>query len=73
MTRHTLTLRRHTLTLRRHTLTWRIEWKVADCWVGAFWKRSPGWLSQTDRLDIWICVIPCLPLHLTRLTITELP
>jgi len=39
---------------------WRfaIEWKYQDLWIGAFWK--------TDKLggfDLWICLIPCVPLH----------
>ena len=46
----------------------RLEWKIEDMWVGAYWK--PGY-TQTDNgprwwwTDIWICVIPCVPLHLT--------
>lgn len=35
----------------------RIEWKPQDCWVGVFWEQSPF------RLDIWVCVVPMLPLH----------
>lgn len=35
----------------------RFEWKPQDCWVGVFWKR-------TDRtLDVWVCVVPMVPLH----------
>lgn len=35
----------------------RFEFKLADCWLGAFWKRSG------DILHIWICLLPCFPLH----------
>ena len=35
----------------------RLEFKLQDFWVGLFWKNTP------ERLDIWICLIPCLPLH----------
>lgn len=55
--------------------SWRaaLEWKLEDCWVGAFWKRSELALTRAGRdgglgggvIDIWICLIPCLPIHLT--------
>jgi hypothetical protein len=35
----------------------RLEFKLADCWIGAFWKRDQS------TLHIWICVVPCFPLH----------
>lgn len=43
---------------------WGCRWerKVADCWIGVFWKR------EARRLDIWICLVPCFPLHITRLS-----
>ena len=43
------------------TRRWRItvEWKLADLWIGVFWKRSDY------ALDIWACLVPCLPIHLT--------
>jgi hypothetical protein len=42
---------------------WSLDWEVKreDCWVGAFWRtfRDEGvW-----ELDVWVCVLPCLPLH----------
>lgn len=47
----------------------RFEFKVEDFWIGAFWNRSESYNSTIDRivkiLDVWICVIPCFPLHLT--------
>jgi hypothetical protein len=36
----------------------RLEFKLADFWVGVFWK------TVGHCLDVWICVVPCLPLHL---------
>jgi hypothetical protein len=36
----------------------RLEWKLADLWVGAFWKKSG------HCLDVWVCLLPCIPLHL---------
>lgn len=63
----------------------RIEWKLADLWVGAFWKVDRNWhetvrydgpredgtavafvtRNATVRVDVWVCLVPCLPLHLT--------
>lgn len=40
----------------------RFEWKLNDFWVGAFWRR---W--GRHRFDLWICLIPCIPLHISRL------
>lgn len=38
----------------------RIERKWQDCWIGVYWARSD------DRLDVWVCLIPCFPVHITR-------
>lgn len=35
-----------------------LEFKLADLWVGSFYAR------KGDTLHVWICVLPCLPLHL---------
>lgn len=53
----------------------RLEWKPQDLWVGAFWKVSECWATDgmddpfDDRtvpmVDLWICLIPMVPLHLT--------
>lgn len=37
----------------------QIEWKLADLWVGLFWKRTG------NCIDLWICVLPCVPLHVS--------
>ena len=37
----------------------RLEAKLADMWIGIFWK-----VSQLGTLDIWICLLPCLPIHI---------
>lgn len=44
------------------TKTWRIriEWKYQDFWIGAFWKTDRHKLD----FDLWICLLPCLPIHL---------
>lgn len=35
----------------------QLEWKLQDMWGGVYWENTP------ERFDIWICLIPCLPLH----------
>ena len=37
----------------------RLEWKPQDLWVGAFWRTSRG------RLDVWVCPLPMVPVHLS--------
>jgi hypothetical protein len=44
----------------------RLEFKPQDVWIGAFWKHSGDdiGLYYAYRLDIWLCLLPCLPLHI---------
>jgi hypothetical protein len=66
----------------------RVEFKLADMWIGLFWKFSYPkkrahrlyvtirlkngeqieaqrcHIQQAKRLDLWICLIPTLPLHI---------
>lgn len=49
-------------TIHRKKLTfqsWKFEWKVQDLWIGAYWKRTG------EFWDLWICLIPCMPLHIS--------
>jgi hypothetical protein len=63
----------------------RLEFKLADFWIGVFWKvtktepvchcgdlmtqhsmlsgHDAVEMPQPDLLDIWICILPCLPIH----------
>ncbi len=42
----------------------RVEWKPQDCWIGVFWKRGGQWPGfGTVSLDVWVCVLPMLPVH----------
>lgn len=36
-----------------------IEWKPQDLWVGAYWRRSGS------CVDLWICLLPCIPIHIS--------
>jgi len=46
----------------------KFELKIQDMWIGAFWKSTK---AKTDKgetqvaIEIWICLIPCIPLHIT--------
>jgi len=44
---------------RKKGRTWflRLEFKSADLWVGLYWKDS------TYQIDVWVCLVPCLPIH----------
>jgi len=35
-----------------------IEFKLADMWIGGFWAKD-----DIGRTDIWVCLLPCLPIH----------
>ena len=43
--------------------SYRLEFNIADAWIGAYWSgrslvgNNAGW-------DLWICLLPCLPLHI---------
>lgn len=37
----------------------KFEWKPADLWIGAYWKRIG------NCVDLWLCLLPCIPLHLS--------
>lgn len=38
---------------------WQFEWKLQDFWIGAFWKPTG------NTVDLWVCLIPCVPLHVS--------
>lgn len=38
-----------------------LEFKAADLWVGLFIRRD--W-AFPDITDMWICVVPCFPIHI---------
>jgi hypothetical protein len=44
----------------------RFEWKLADMWIGIFWKHTTCSVDNTEKVlstDIWVCLLPCVPLH----------
>jgi hypothetical protein len=51
--------------VRMRKVWWRprFEWKPQDCWLGVFWKKTAQRGGTSRRLDVWICLLPMLPLH----------
>ena len=57
---------------------WSVEFKPADCWIGVFWKRgayqtwhrrgidNPALPAIGYSLDVWVCLLPTLPIHYAR-------
>lgn len=56
----------------------RFEFKPRYCWIGVYLRRTVehrmhrpkdgrALVVSCPQLDVWICVVPCLPLHITRL------
>lgn len=41
----------------------RLEAKAADAWIGAFWSTTTGPDHRWAVLDLWVCLVPCLPIH----------
>ncbi len=39
-------------------LSLAVELKLADFWVGAFWK----W--DRDERTVWVCFLPCVPIRI---------
>lgn len=46
---------------------WRLqlEWKVEDLWIGVFWRRVNNAHACMRFFDLWVCLLPCLPIHLS--------
>jgi hypothetical protein len=36
-----------------------LEFKPQDLWIGAYWKRIG------HCVDVWICLVPMLPIHVS--------
>lgn len=63
----------------RRTLFYRpglavhVEYKPEDLWLGLFWRstvhrvcyRGRYFGERIARLDFYLCLVPCVPLHVT--------
>lgn len=51
-----------------------VEFKPQDLWVGVFWKthgHERDFASKWHHCDIWICLIPCVPIHIKFIWCTK--
>ena len=46
-------------------MTIRLEFKLEDLWIGAYWNREGYYIN------IWVCLVPCLPIHIRWWSPTE--
>lgn len=53
------------LYLEQRGWTSQFEFKSEDKWLGIYH-------DQKDRMHVWICLVPCVPLHLTGPALTGL-
>lgn len=47
----------------------KVEYKLQDMWIGLFWKTEYCKTDGGDKpfvTDIWICLIPCFPIHIAK-------
>lgn len=58
----------HRIILWHIAPTWQLslEFKAQDMWLGAYWKLTEETLdfALVRTLDVWVCLLPCLPVHL---------
>ena len=48
-------------------ITVRLEFKPQDCWIGVYTRKTdlfPWRYRRRWQRDIWICILPMLPIHL---------
>lgn len=67
-------------TQRFGKVTISFEWKLEDLWVGVFWRKSQEQVGHAfaggsrsalipviaHNLDVWVCLLPCLPIHIRK-------
>lgn len=41
----------------------RVEFKLSECYIGWRWRRDDPMFGPR-RLDVWVCLLPCLPIHI---------
>jgi hypothetical protein len=50
----------------------RVEFRKEDLWIGVFWRLDEWYETETPeegrfekrKWDMWICLVPCVPIHL---------
>lgn len=41
----------------------KLEFKLQDFFIGFYWKKQKN-IYGFKHLDLWICIIPTLPIHI---------
>jgi len=51
----------------------KLEFKPQDLWMGVFWKDTieGAKVPIKVRWDLWICLIPMVPIHITWRTLKK--
>lgn len=65
--------RRYFLIARGQKWKLRIEFVKQDVWIGVFWRSLRNYEStglngpgEPQNLDVWVCIVPCFPIHFSR-------
>ena len=48
--------------VRRFSIS--LEFKLEDLWIGVFFKKEKSPFDDWTGTYVWICLLPCLPIHL---------
>ena len=43
----------------------RVEFKPQDMWIGVYWEVDGSDDDFWRTIDIWVCIIPTLPIHIS--------
>lgn len=46
----------------------RVLWEPRDLWIGVYWNRKTNVGIEIECLDIYVCLVPCVPIRFTRET-----
>ncbi len=49
----------------------RFELKWNDMWIGAYWTAQWSHEVEAHVWHVWICFLPCLPLHIQVLPVAQ--
>lgn len=54
-------------------ITWNIKWKWQDIWIGLFFDYNKAIFSDKIRsLDLYLCLVPFIPIHIKILFKVEI-
>jgi len=45
-----------------------LEFKKQDCWIGFYWNSNPEPRPWFIEHNLWICILPTLPIHFHWIT-----